>query len=115
MGTVAMSERESRNTGPVITKEKSTVEKMVHIWCSGKHDSDTGQLCTECQDFLAYSHKRLNYCQFGDEKPTCRKCTVHCYNSEKRATIRSVMRYSGPRLIFKTPVEWIRHRLHERD
>lgn len=32
-----------------------------------------------------------------------------------RDEIRGVMRFSGPRLIFRAPAEWIRHKIHERD
>ena len=102
-------------SGPVIAKEKATVEKMIHIYCEKKHDSSGVQLCTACQDLLQYSHQRLTNCQFGEEKPTCRKCPVHCYRPTMRDEIRNVMRFSGPRLIFRAPVEWIKHKIHDRE
>ncbi|MGY5854410.1 MAG: nitrous oxide-stimulated promoter family protein [Candidatus Thorarchaeota archaeon] len=102
-----------QNDGPIITKEKETVEKMIHIYCTGKHTTSKNQLCDDCSQLLDYSRQRLNSCRFGDEKPTCRKCEVHCYKSDRRQEIRTVMRYSGPRLVLRAPVEWIRHKIHD--
>ncbi|MFW9981744.1 MAG: nitrous oxide-stimulated promoter family protein [Candidatus Thorarchaeota archaeon] len=106
---------ESKSVGPIISKEKSTVEKMIHIYCEKKHNSSESQLCNACNILLQYSHQRLDNCQFGENKPTCRKCPVHCYRPTMRDEIRGVMRFSGPRLIFRAPVEWIQHKIHDRE
>jgi hypothetical protein len=34
---------------------------------------------------------------------TCAKCPVHCYRPELRERIRAVMRYAGPRMLFRHP------------
>ncbi|MFX1482131.1 MAG: nitrous oxide-stimulated promoter family protein [Promethearchaeota archaeon] len=107
-------EPRKKNAGPKIQKEKATVERMIHLYCEKKHDSSSNQLCADCQRLLQYSHQRLDYCQYGEEKPTCRKCPVHCYRPTMRDEIRSVMRFSGPRLIFRAPIEWIKHKIHDR-
>ena len=57
----------------------------------------------------SYSEERLDRCQFGNGKPTCRKCPVHCYKPDMREMIREVMRFSGPRMIFRHPIAAIRH------
>ncbi|MFW9869725.1 MAG: nitrous oxide-stimulated promoter family protein [Candidatus Thorarchaeota archaeon] len=106
---------QSESPGQIIRKEKATVEKMIHIYCEKKHNSSKSQICNACYALLQYSHQRLDNCQFGENKPTCRKCPVHCYRPTMRNEIRRVMRFSGPRLIFRAPVEWIRHKLHDRD
>lgn len=100
--------------GPNILQEKDTVEKMIRFYCSGVHKLSKTAMCDECESLLAYAHKRLDYCQFGEDKPTCRKCPVHCYNPAKREMIRKVMRYSGPRIALRAPVEWVKHWIHER-
>jgi hypothetical protein len=97
-----------------IEEEKETVEKMIRYYCQHKHSLSTNELCQDCSNLLTYSHKRLDICQFGEEKPTCRKCPVHCYSPTNRAKIRAVMRYAGPRLMFRAPLNWIKHKLRER-
>ena len=55
--------------------------------------------------------KARNY-PHGKVKPTCRHCAIHCYDMDHRARIREVMRYAGPRMIFRHPLLAIRHLLH---
>jgi len=107
-------ESREHDIGPKIEKEKETVEKMIRLYCEKKHDSKEN-LCTDCQNLLEYSHHRLEQCQFQEDKPTCRKCPVHCYRPTKRDEIRRVMRFSGPRLALRAPIDWIRHQIHDRD
>ncbi len=92
-----------------LDREKRTVETMIGIYCQGHHQAEG--LCPACQELLDYALKRVNACKFGAEKPTCAKCPVHCYKPDMRERIRFVMRYSGPRMLFKHPVMAIRHRL----
>ncbi|MGY5871430.1 MAG: nitrous oxide-stimulated promoter family protein [Candidatus Thorarchaeota archaeon] len=101
--------------GSKIQKEKETVEKLISLYCEKKHKSSSKALCSECQILVEYSHERLEQCQYQEEKPTCRKCPVHCYRPTKRAEIRHVMRFSGPRIALRAPINWIRHQLHDRD
>jgi len=105
----------SSNIGPKIRKEKETVEKMIRLYCEKKHSPASGTLCSECQNLLEYAHLRLEKCQYQEDKPTCRKCPVHCYKLTMREEIRQVMRFSGPRLALRAPMDWIRHQIHDRD
>ena len=66
-------------------------------------------LCPQCQELLIYAHQRLERCKFGNEKPSCTRCPVHCYKPAMRQQIRQVMRYSGPRMLLHNPVLAIRH------
>ena len=102
-------------SGPIIEREKATVQKMIHIFCEKKHKTADGVLCSECQTLLNYSNNRLEHCQFQENKPTCRKCTVHCYSPKMRERIKQVMRFSGPRIALSAPVVWLRHRFHDRE
>ncbi|MHA1925041.1 MAG: nitrous oxide-stimulated promoter family protein [Candidatus Thorarchaeota archaeon] len=104
-----------RFDGPRITREKRTVEKMIRFHCERKHKTESPNLCEDCEELLDYSLQRLNHCQFGEEKPTCRKCPVHCYRPSMREKIRLVMRFSGPRLAIRMPLDWIRHAFDEKE
>ena len=50
----------------------------------------TSPLCPECAALLDYALKRLDSCRFGNGKPSCRKCPVHCYRADMRERIRTV-------------------------
>lgn len=109
-----MSAREDGSKDPKIESEKRTVERMIRYYCDSRHDSLAGSLCENCTELLDYSHSRLDSCSYGEDKPTCRKCEIHCYRPAMREEIRRVMRFSGPRLALRAPADWIRHWVHER-
>ena len=98
---------------PRINRERRTVRAMVEMYCRDHHPGHAGQ-CAECNGLSAYAMARLDRCVYKDEKPTCKKCPVHCYRSDMRATMRDVMIYSGPRMLLAHPVLAIRHLLDER-
>lgn len=89
------------------SQEKATVEAMIRLYCT--HKEGNANLCDECSELLRYAHTRLERCKFGERKPTCERCTVHCYRPDMRERVRKVMRYSGPRMIFYHPIMAIRH------
>ena len=93
-------------------RERRTIAAMIAIFCHDHHGSRG--LCNDCGELLAYAEQRLDKCPFGDAKPTCVKCPVHCYKPECRARVQAVMRYAGPRMLLRRPVLAIRHLLDER-
>ena len=95
-----------------ITQEKATVELMIRLYCRRKEGNVT--LCPACSELLDYALSRLDRCRFGPDKPTCRKCSVHCYNNEMQERIRVFMHWSGPRMMIYHPVVAVRHLLSER-
>lgn len=101
----------------VIGLEKATVRAMVRIFCRGNghegHAEEDG-FCASCRALLDYSHERLDRCAFGGEKPVCAQCPIHCYRSDRRDEIRSVMRFSGPRMLLSHPWLALRHMVAER-
>ncbi|WP_163328925.1 nitrous oxide-stimulated promoter family protein [Desulfurobacterium thermolithotrophum] len=97
-----------------LEREKETLQKMFKIYCKAKHGSQNGKLCSECKELLNYALKRLELCPFKEEKPSCKKCTIHCYQPEKRKKIKEVMRFSGPRLLLYDPFNWLIHKVKER-
>ncbi len=93
--------------GSGIAREKRTVSAMVRMYCRDIHGRR--DLCEDCSSLLSYSERKLDACPFKDTKPTCARCTVHCYEASMRAKMRSVMRYSGPRMFIRHPVLAIAH------
>ena len=92
--------------------EMRTVEVMIGIYCRAFHGQ--GRLCPECSALLHYARERIAKCPFGIGKPVCNRCTVHCYQPEMRERIRTVMRYAGPRMLWRHPVLAIRHLVRSR-
>jgi hypothetical protein len=88
--------------------EVRTVAAMIHMYCRTHHGAKIN-VCEECAELLAYAQERIARCPFGDGKPVCNKCTVHCYNPEMRARVQTVMRYAGPRMFWHHPILAIRH------
>lgn len=75
---------------------------MINIYCKGNHGTE--ELCDECLELINYANQRVDNCKYGEKKPVCGKCTIHCYKPEMRKKIKSVMRYSGPKMIYKHPI-----------
>ena len=96
-----------------VAQEEEIIKKMTIIYCKGRHSQKT-RLCRECEELLAYAKKRLNNCVFGNKKPTCEKCSVHCYKPAMRDKVRAVMRYAGPRMIFVHPIDALKHLIKSR-
>lgn len=90
-----------------VASEKVVVEKMVKLYCRGQHRVEG--LCLECQGLIAYAHERLDRCAMANEKPFCSKCRIHCYEPGRRAQIKKVMRYAGPRMLLHAPLTAVRH------
>jgi hypothetical protein len=95
---------------PRMRREASTVAAMIHLYCHGQHH-DKDALCDDCQALHDYAIARLEHCPFQENKPTCALCSVHCYKREMRDKIRAVMRYAGPRMLFRHPVLAVLHLL----
>jgi menaquinone-dependent protoporphyrinogen IX oxidase len=91
------------NQGPRIRREKKTIDKMVHIYCKAHHNTKGNELCPECTEFYEYAFLRLDKCPFQEEKSTCAKCLVHCYQPQMREKAKKIMRYSGPRMLLYSP------------
>jgi hypothetical protein len=101
---------------------------MVRMYCVSHHRGAPGPgrlpspsgakgetaLCQECDSLLAYALSRIENCRFGDEKPACAQCPVHCFRPDMREPIRVVMRYAGPRMTLRHPYLAVRHLLDAR-
>jgi len=90
-----------------IEREIKTVGIMIGMYC--RHHHGGNKLCESCQELYSYARQRFLKCTFGEDKPACGKCDVHCYKPMMKAEIREVMKYSGPKIIYSHPILAIRH------
>lgn len=93
-----------------IQREKRTVSAMIVMYCRAHHSESQG-LCAECSKLRDYALARLDRCPFAGEKPTCARCPIHCYKPDMKAAIRGVMRYSGPRMLWRHPLLAMMHQI----
>lgn len=91
-----------------LKRERKTVEAMIKLYCREAHGAGE-TLCAECSHLMEYVTERLEQCPFGGKKPVCFRCNIHCYESQMRQRIRSVMRTAGRKMIYRHPVMLIRH------
>jgi Nitrous oxide-stimulated promoter len=93
-----------------IQREKRTVSAMIALYCQAHHPAAETP-CAECRELQDYALARLDRCPFGDKKPTCAKCPIHCYKPDMKARIREVMRYAGPRMLRRHPLLAAMHQI----
>ena len=91
-----------------IEREKRTVGIMVKMYCDHHHGQNS-LLCSGCNELTEFANERISRCVFQEDKPVCSECQIHCYHHSMREKIKTVMRYSGPKMIFRHPVIGIRH------
>jgi hypothetical protein len=93
-------------------RELRTLETMVRMYCEHHHEGRPP--CAECSELRDHARRRLERCVFGDAKPTCANCTVHCYKADMRGKVRVMMRWAGPRMLFRHPIVAILHMIDGR-
>jgi hypothetical protein len=91
-----------------LQRENKTVQTMIRMYCHAHHNAE-GDLCDDCLAVAHYAEARVASCPYGYDKPTCANCTTHCYKHDMRERIRLVMRFAGPRMIFRHPWLAIMH------
>jgi len=94
-----------------LIRELLTITKMIGIYCADHHTGSADELCGACQEFRDYAELRLEKCPYGDDKPTCANCPIHCYKPARKAQARQIMRYAGPRMLLRHPILAIVHKL----
>ena len=107
---------------PRLAREQQTIAAMIEEYCLGVHVPEEGaraayaatEPCPDCEELLAYASQRIERCPYGGEKPACAKCPIHCYQARRRAEIKVVMRYAGPRMMLRHPYLALRHWLDGR-
>lgn len=91
-----------KSTDRRMVREARTIEAMIEIYCADKH-SGKDALCAECNELQDYANARLDKCPFQEQKTTCVNCAVHCYRPDMRERVRDVMRYAGPKMVYRHP------------
>lgn len=82
---------------------------MILLYCRNLHKTENDALCPSCRELLAYARSRLEKCPYGENKPACSACPIHCYKPKRRKEIQDVMRYAGPRMMRSHPMLAVRH------
>ncbi|GKP04509.1 hypothetical protein BME90_00915 [Klebsiella quasipneumoniae subsp. similipneumoniae] len=98
--------------GKRIEREKQTICRMIGLYqrrCPEARDD-----AEHYQALNAYADKRLDKCVFGNNKPACKQCPVHCYQPAKREEMKQIMRWAGPRMLWRHPILTLRHLLDDR-
>lgn len=123
-----MNEKFAEKMGDAqVRKDTKTLADFVSIWCDARHsdlerrpiESDAATLgvygrkppvlCDECAEHLRYAEKRRAYCP-KDPKPFCAHCDTHCYKADEREFNREMMRFAGPRSMFRGhAIDGIKH------
>lgn len=99
-----------------LASEYKTLTVMVRIYCQSHHQQvrqNKSSFCSDCAELLDYALVRLDRCPYGEKKPTCNKCPVHCYKPEQKQQAKTIMAYAGPRMLLKHPIIAIGHLLRE--
>jgi len=95
-----------------MVRESRTIDAMIGLYCRSHHKKTV--LCPDCSELRDYAQKRLEKCPFQEGKTACAKCPVHCYKPDMRKKVREVMRYSGPRMMYRYPAMAISHIIDSR-
>ncbi|ACS85835.1 nitrous oxide-stimulated promoter family protein [Musicola paradisiaca] len=94
-------------SGKRIQREIQTITHMVALYEKAFPPPEYSP--EQYTQLLAYAVKRLEKCYYGENKPACKHCPIHCYQPAKREAIKAVMRWSGPRMLIHHPILAIRH------
>ena len=97
----------------IVKQEQKTIGAMLKIYCGDIHGNTSG-LCTDCSILQQYALERIARCKFKLHRLVCSACPVHCYKPEFREKIRTIMRYAGPRMLFRYPLMALRHLWHKK-
>lgn len=91
--------------------ELKTIKKMTRLYCRQHHRQID---CERCHSFVEYAEKKLDRCVYGQDKPACKHCPIHCYKPEQKNLAKIIMRYAGPKMLIMHPILAIKHLLKSR-
>jgi hypothetical protein len=86
-----------------IEREILTISKMIDLYCRAHHPGKP-PLCSACSALKEHAVRRIRQCLYKEGKPACSKCGIHCFRGTNGERIREIMRYSGPRMLFRSPI-----------
>jgi Nitrous oxide-stimulated promoter len=87
--------------------EKITIQMMIELYCRNNH-RNTIYLCDDCSKLLSNATTLINNCPYSP-KPACGACKNNCFSVEHKKRMKQVMKYSGPKMLFRHPILTIKH------
>ncbi len=93
---------ERRGDGEAYRTGKMTIQRMIALYQRRSPEAQADN--AHYQALNAYADKRLDKCVFGENKPACKQCPVHCYQPAKREEMKQIMRWAGPRMLWRHPI-----------
>ncbi len=99
-------------SGSRIRREKLTIRRMIALYA--KRCPQAISAPEHYAALNAYAEKRLDKCVFGEEKPACKQCPVHCYQPAKREEMKQIMRWAGPRMLWRHPLLTVLHLIDDK-
>nr|WP_314267568.1 nitrous oxide-stimulated promoter family protein [uncultured Moellerella sp.] len=95
-----------------VQREIKTIEKMIQLY-ERSHPASEAQP-DYYEKLYIYAVKRLEKCRYGENKPACKQCPIHCYQPKMREQMKGIMRWSGPRMLIYHPILAIRHLIDDK-
>ena len=92
-----------------IEKEKRISFLMIDLYYKEHKEESISK-----EELKKYVESRLDKCPYQEEKTFCSNCKIHCYKKDMQEKIRAVMRFFGPRIVFRHPVMAIRHMIESK-
>lgn len=90
-----------------VEEEKNNIKFMIELYCKKNHKRDI--LCDECKELLEFANMKINRCPMKETKTFCSTCHIQCYPKVRREAIKTVMKWSGPRMLIYNPPLAIKH------
>ena len=72
-----------------IDSQKRIVRNMISLY--SRHKTGTYKLNGSYKELAEYCERRLDHCYWGNKKPSCKNCSIHCYNKAKREEIKKII------------------------
>jgi len=101
-----LSQHKSEVLTDKLALELKTITLMTKLYCQAHHQKVN---CIDCQSLISHAEQKLDRCVYGQDKPACQHCPIHCYKPFYREKTKYIMRYSGPKMLFKHPILAIKH------
>jgi len=120
------TEKQRRRSAHRLRKDLKLLATFVRVYCRDSHaeapmapvelkgydvEGIVGRpllLCASCRKLLAHAFVKRSTCPY-DPKPSCKKCTTHCYGPAYRQQMRAVMKHSGRRLVMSGRLDYLIH------
>ncbi len=109
-----------------VRRDLRTLVRFISVYCRKCHADDTKcpvelkthdvrsiaggavELCPPCTKLLAHAFVKRTRCPMNP-KPSCKRCSEHCYHPAYRREMQRVMRYSGRELVLSGRIDYLLH------